>query len=192
MLAYPQTHTQCPIPGYNGGWDGLSDRIPRIATLLAQHGFKPYYRELHLSLNALPNHGPYALDIPPYLVREKITDAGNFIIRLYEVQNGTETERAICYATPCAHLSDDPQAAMIGYIDWLWVDPTARRRGVARAFMQRMLQILRDHGFQHCWLTTGADNWPAQPLYLAMGFQVVDCSASFIRRRNPLPDASDA
>jgi hypothetical protein len=22
ILAYPQTHTKCPIPGYNGGWDG--------------------------------------------------------------------------------------------------------------------------------------------------------------------------
>jgi hypothetical protein len=51
------------------------------------------------------------------LTGEKITEAGNLIIRLYEVQHGSEAERAICYATPCIHLSDDPQAALIGYID---------------------------------------------------------------------------
>ena len=49
--------------------------------------------------------------------------------------------------------------------------------------MLRALGHLRRLGCDTCWLTTGADNWPAQPLYLALGFEIVDCSASYRKSR---------
>src|SRR5262245_2442584 len=48
ILAFPADHGYCPIAGYNGGWDGLSDRIPAVAQLLARNGYTPFYRELSL------------------------------------------------------------------------------------------------------------------------------------------------
>ncbi len=47
--AFPADHDLCPIPAYNAGWSGLSDRMAPVAQLLARRRFTPYHRELHLT-----------------------------------------------------------------------------------------------------------------------------------------------
>jgi ribosomal protein S18 acetylase RimI-like enzyme len=57
--------------------------------------------------------------------------------------------------------------------------------------MLRTLEHMRSLGCHSCWLTTGAENWPAQPLYLALGFEIVDCTASYQKNRKSADTTND-
>lgn len=177
LQAFPAEHGRCPIVGYNAGWDGLSDRIPAIAQLLARNGYTPFYRELCL-IRDLPG-GVAAPDAPPagVDVHESIGDEQQFLLRALI----DEQEAGECHYVTLANLGG-ADAARTGYVWWLNVQPEARRRGIGRYLMLRTLDHMRSLGCESCWLTTGADNWPAQPLYLALGFEIVDCTASYRKK----------
>jgi ribosomal protein S18 acetylase RimI-like enzyme len=180
LLAFPAEHGRCPIVGYNGGWDGLPDRVPAVAQLLARNGYTPYYRELSL-IGDLARLAHEPLDAPPGVdVRESVGEFG-LSYHILHALNG-EHEAGECHYITLADMQD-PIAARTGYIWWLHVVPETRRRGIGRYLMLRALDHLRRLGCDTCWLTTGADNWPAQPLYLALGFEMVDCSASYRKSR---------
>lgn len=56
----------------------------------------------------------------------------------------------------------------------LWVNevqvaPTHRRRGLATALLDRMLQLARDLGCTEAWVLTDRENEPAHRLYAALG-----------------------
>jgi ribosomal protein S18 acetylase RimI-like enzyme len=124
---------------------------------------------------AAPGDAPAGVD-----VRESV---GEFGIS-YHILHALNDEREVgeCHYVTLAEMQD-PIAARTGYVWWLHVAPEGRRRGIGRYLMLRALDHLRRMGCDTCWLTTGADNWPAQPLYLALGFEVVDCSAGYRKRR---------
>ena len=84
-----------------------------------------------------------------------------------------------CEYSSLAGLSDDPRAARCGYIWGLYTALEFRRQGIARHLLTTALNRLAQQGCTSCWLTTASDNWVAQPLYLALGFTVVDASTSF-------------
>jgi ribosomal protein S18 acetylase RimI-like enzyme len=177
VLAFPAEHGRCPITGYNGGWDGLPDRMPAVAQLLARNSYMPYYRELSL-IGDLTAVAPALGAAPDGLdVRASIGDERQFVLRALD----GERELGECHYVTLGHM-DDERAARTGYVWWLNVAPEARRRGIGRHLMLRTLDHLRGLGCDSCWLTTGAENWPAQPLYLALGFEIVDCSASYRKR----------
>ncbi len=96
-----------------------------------------------------------------------------------------DQEAGVCVFNTLAAISDHPDAGQWGYVDWLHVAEPFRRKGIARHLLTQTLQYLQEEGCEGCWLTTGADNWSAQPLYLAMGFEIVDASASFRRTLRP-------
>jgi ribosomal protein S18 acetylase RimI-like enzyme len=178
LQAFPAEHGRCPIVGYNAGWDGLSDRIPAVAQLLARNGYAPFYRELCLIRDLAgdvvePGALPAGVD-----VRESIGDEQQFLLRA----SIGEQEAGECHYVTLAKLGG-ADAARTGYVWWLNVQPVARRRGIGRYLMLRTLDHLRRLGCDSCWLTTGADNWPAQPLYLALGFEIVDSTASYQKSR---------
>jgi ribosomal protein S18 acetylase RimI-like enzyme len=176
VLAFPMLHRHGPIQGYNAGWHGLSDRMPHVARLLARSGFGPYYRELHLICD-LQRFAHQATSAPEGIAVVADTDEDGFVQRAVA---GSQTAGACTYyfLDPRA---DDPRALQTGYIDPLWVAPEQRRRGLARHLLIESLEHLRRLGRTACWLTTGADNWTAQPLYLSLGFEVVDISACYRR-----------
>jgi ribosomal protein S18 acetylase RimI-like enzyme len=179
LLAFPAEHSQCPIVGYNGGWDGLPDRIPAVAQLLARNGYAPYYRELNLICD-LARVVPETAAAPAGVgLRESAGEQ-----KQYFILQALDGEHVIgqCHYITLAQMQN-PDAARTGYIWWLHVEADARRRGIGRYLMLRALDHLRGLGCDSCWLTTGADNWPAQPLYLALGFAMVDCSASYRKSR---------
>ena len=89
------------------------------------------------------------------------------------------TEVGVCSYSTLTFLTDEPAAGRTGYIWWLHVNETHRRRGIARALMAAATDQLAAQGCTTCWLTTAADNWAAQSLYYALGFDVVDGSVSF-------------
>ncbi|MFO7166776.1 MAG: GNAT family N-acetyltransferase [Chloroflexota bacterium] len=175
LLAFPDTHGKSPVAEYNCGWNGLSDRVPHVARALVRAGYSPYQRELHMALD-LRAFPPQALPVPAGVeLSEEPDDRGRVWIRA--IVGGRKV--ADCIFSTLSQLSPDADAARTGYIWGLGVVEGFRRRGLARVLMARALERLVGQGCDACWLTTTADNWPAQPLYLSLGFVVVDCSASF-------------
>jgi ribosomal protein S18 acetylase RimI-like enzyme len=177
IRAFPDLHNRCPIPAYNAGWCGLSDRLPMVARLLARAGFTPYCRELHLSLSDCRMAGPPTAS-PPGVTLEASASADSRGMRHWRALRN-EVEVGICIASSVAHLSDDPAAARWGYVQGLGVDEAYRRQGIARWLMTTALADMANDGYAGCWLTTGAANWGAQRLYLSLGFEVVDSSTCF-------------
>jgi ribosomal protein S18 acetylase RimI-like enzyme len=176
LVAFPPEHGRCVVPSYNASWSSLSDQHPVVTRVLARHGFVPYYRELLLELR-----GTY---FPPVVT--PLIDDIELAPRIEEherilVARQGEDRAGVCVYTTLVHLTDHPEAKHWGYIDWLHVESAFRRRGLARALLTRTLKNLAAEGCDGCWLTTGAENWPAQPLYFAMGFEIVASTASFRR-----------
>jgi ribosomal protein S18 acetylase RimI-like enzyme len=176
--AFPNSHGNTLIQAYNAGWDGLSDRIPGVAQVLAQHGYVPHERELHLA-KQLPHVQCAPPLLPPAMtMRVPEAPAGYREALLVQVLDGESVVGACSYST-LALLTGEPAASRTGYVDWLHVNEGYRRRGIARALMAAAMDGLAAQGCEACWLTTAADNWAAQSLYLTLGFSVVDCSVSF-------------
>ena len=174
VVAFPAEHGHCPLPGYNAGWDGLSDKMGWVARVLARHGFAPTYRELHLEC-AAPHFPPAPRPAPPGITMVEGTQDGYLSVRAM----AEEQEAGICVFMMLSKYSDHPEANAWGYVDWLHVAEVQRRRGLGRYLMTWTLQRLWEQGCRGCWLTTGASNWPAQPLYLSLGFEIVDTSSSW-------------
>jgi ribosomal protein S18 acetylase RimI-like enzyme len=176
--AFPASRGLCPVTSFNGGWDGLPDRLPAIARLLTRQGYLPIHRELHMTLD-LALFQPHPSAMPPGIALACQDDV---------LSARAETQEAgTCEYGTLAALADAPEAAQVGYIWWLGVSESFRRRGVARALLTAALADLQARGCRACWLTTAADNWTAQALYLALGFEVVDDSASFRKTRGRAP-----
>lgn len=174
VLAFAAEHDHCPLPAYNAGWNGLSDRMPWVARVLARHGFVPTYRELHLEC-AAAYFPSTQLPAPPGITLVEGTRAETLSVRAME----GDQELGLCLYFRLRKLSDHPEAGAWAYVDWLGVDEAHRRRGLGRCLMSLMLTRLREQAYHGCWLTTGGDNWPAQPLYLGLGFEILDTSSSW-------------
>jgi ribosomal protein S18 acetylase RimI-like enzyme len=174
VVAFPAEHGHCPMPSYNAGWDGLSDKLPWVARALARHGFAPTYRELHLEC-AAPHFPPAPMSAPPGITMIEGTEDGYQAVRAM----ANEQEVGICLYMLLSKHSDHPEADSWGYVDWLHVAESQRRRGLGRYLMTWALQRLWEQGCRGCWLTTGANNWPAQPLYLGLGFEILDTSSAW-------------
>ena len=58
----------------------------------------------------------------------------------------------------------------LGHVTDLYVDPSARRRGVARALMGRITDALRERGVGHVGLDVRVDNAAARAFYDSLGF----------------------
>lgn len=175
LLAFPADHFRGPILGYNAGWGGLSDRIGLVAHALARKGFTPFHRELHLEYVAGRYHAEPAPRPPGLTIARRANASGSTVLAacLADQEVGT------CEFSRLDRISDHPRAARWGYIWGLEVAAAQRRRGLGRLLMRRALADLWEQGCTGCWLTTTATNWPAQALYLALGFAVVDASTSF-------------
>ena len=52
--------------------------------------------------------------------------------------------------------------------------PGYRRRGIARAGLEKSLALMREHGAEKTWLGVINGNTPAQRLYESLGFEVYD------------------
>jgi len=177
IVAFASGHHLCPVPGYNAGWDGLSDQMKVSARLLAQKRFTPYQRELHLTCTGAFFPPPVMSAAISFQLVERPKGGGYQTV----VAMVGDKEAGDCEYSTLATVSDDPAAAHCGYIWGLYVDPAFRRQGIARHLLTTALNALYRQGCTACWLTTASDNWEAQPLYLALGFEIVDASTSFRR-----------
>lgn len=177
LEAFPEHHFHCPVPGYNAGWDGLSDTMPMIARVLARNGFVPSYREL-LMICDFRRFPPSDGEVPAGLnLRKRVPTMGG-----WELLPHIDQQRvgSVTYGT-LAQLVDHPDANQVGYLWGISVIQPMRRRGIARYLTRRVMTHFYELGCSECWLSTGAQNFTAQPLYLSLGFEVADATTSFRR-----------
>jgi ribosomal protein S18 acetylase RimI-like enzyme len=65
-----------------------------------------------------------------------------------------------------------PDRAGEAWIYFIWVDPSARRQGLARRLVDRTAAEVRSRGARHLALNVFGDNIDAMALYEALGFRV--------------------
>ena len=142
----------------------------------------PGHHDVKVVAYGVPNQaGSIAIDtpceLPGFVLEGGVSERGG-----YRQRACIGDERVgLCLYDTLAEVSDDPRAARTGVINWVWSDEQLRRRKIGHTLMLRALAHLQALGCEACWLSTGADNGPAQALYLALGFAVVDSTVSFIR-----------
>ncbi|MEA3238690.1 MAG: GNAT family N-acetyltransferase [Candidatus Bipolaricaulota bacterium] len=67
--------------------------------------------------------------------------------------------------------------------------PEYRRRGIARAAIEKSIELMRQHGAKKTWLGVINGNTPAQRLYESLGFEVYDAFSDYSLADPPLPAA---
>jgi GNAT superfamily N-acetyltransferase len=86
-----------------------------------------------------------------------------------------------------AWLDDEPvamgglrrHADGIGELKRMYVEPTARGRGVARAILGHLEQVAREHGHREIWLETGTEQPEAIALYESTGYERIEPYGEF-------------
>jgi len=68
--------------------------------------------------------------------------------------------------------------------------PGYRRRGIARAAIEKSLALMREHGAERTWLGVINGNTPAQCLYESLGFVVYDGMTDYSLSAPTLPSVS--
>jgi len=68
--------------------------------------------------------------------------------------------------------------------------PGYRRRGIARAAIEKSLALMRQRGAEKTWLGVINGNTPAQRLYESLGFEVYDAIADYSLSNPALPSVS--
>jgi GNAT superfamily N-acetyltransferase len=68
--------------------------------------------------------------------------------------------------------------------------PEYRRRGIARAAIEKSLELMKEHGAEKTWLGVINGNTPAQRLYESLGFEVYDATAEYSLSDPALPFVS--
>ncbi len=177
--AFPAEHGRCPVQAYNAGWDGLSDQLSLVARVLARKGFAPVYRELHLEIAGAQFESTVSPCPAGVTIMEQTDTEGYLVVKALV----DDQQAGICIYNPLSRVSDHPEAVEWSYIGWLHVAEAHRRRGLARHLLTYSLNRMHERGYRGCWLTTGADNWPAQPLYFSTGFRIVDASSCWLMKR---------
>jgi ribosomal protein S18 acetylase RimI-like enzyme len=182
LHAFPEEHGRGPVRAYNAGWGGLPDGEASLTRVLVRAGFRPFYRELHVTCEGErfpPPLAPAPRGLGAVRVEVGPTRGVQREIEIRLLRGGEELGN--CIHSTLGNLTDHPDAARWGYIHWLGTAAPVRRRGVARHLLTRALHDLAAQGCTGCWLTTGAANWEAQPLYLSLDFEIVDTSACYVR-----------
>lgn len=80
--------------------------------------------------------------------------------------------RADGRAVGCVALR--PISAGIAEVKRMYVQPVARRGGLALRLMRRLEEIAREYGFREIWLETGLKQPAAIRLYEGLGYERID------------------
>lgn len=109
----------------------------------------------------------------PESMRSELTDRNGYYLVAFPP---AEPGRIEAYAGLRAPLGE-PQAD----IQTIAVAETARRHGLGRVLMQRMIEEARDRGAEQVFLEVRADNPGAQALYHSLGFEQIAVRPRYYR-----------
>ncbi len=158
-------------PFYNGGWCGLSEKLPHLIHLYTKAGFRVHYRELCLFRCGLHDIPPAPPPPTPLTLSYETRDHHRLSVKLYD--RGLFAG-ACHYSSMYPRRGSHPDARSRGYIDGLAVPDERQGRGLGRILLLNALSRLRQMECVAVSLTTAADNFKAQNLYFSLGFHVVD------------------
>jgi ribosomal protein S18 acetylase RimI-like enzyme len=168
------------LPFFNCGFAGLPELYPTVPQLLTMNGFSLAHRELQMQADIEPVSVFDPLQSPlPAGILSVWARTAPCKLELCAA-DGVRTVGS-CVAHKVEERQQDPRARQCAYVSWLGVDPEYQRRGIGRALLTSMIERLMRLGMRQVLLTTGSQNWRAQPLYLSMGFRVVGTSISLTR-----------
>jgi ribosomal protein S18 acetylase RimI-like enzyme len=165
------------IPFYNGGWCGLSEKLPEVVQVLALYGFRVRHREYCMTCRELPQDDPSEPD-PPYYLQRSARDSYRYALKVFD----RSTLVGSCYYSLMnPTTSQHPDAKFAGYINGLSVQQDYQGRGLGRLLMCHSLSHLRELGCRQVCLTTGSENYRAQNLYYSLRFALVDSTITLTR-----------
>lgn len=187
IVAFDAGEKENRLRFFNGGFAAFPEQLPGTLQALALAGFTLGARELHMTREL------GAADIARVAKEEKeslrSSSASAVELRwqnpspaILELEARTgDVFAGQCNAFVMSSLQSHPEAALRGYIDWLGVEPAHQRQGIGRRLLGTMLAEMERRGLRRVFLTTGSQNWRAQPLYLSFGFLVTGTSVTMIR-----------
>ena len=159
----------CDATGYpfaqarNGSlWDGHD----HVSALLSEAGFAPNRTELHLCLDV--KNSPAAAPGGVHVAHNR-----------FELWGGPAEEfKAYRDGGKIGHVMYLPLSALSGpeldgdwYLQWLWVDPSWRRRGLGRALLGLATSRVADAGGRTLHLHVEQENASAASLYTRVGWR---------------------
>lgn len=109
----------------------------------------------------------------PESMRSELADRHGYYLVAFPVSDPTRVEAYAGLRSPLR----EPQAD----IQTIAVAETARRRGLGRVLMLRMIEEARDRGAKQVFLEVRADNPGAHALYLALGFEQIAVRPRYYR-----------
>jgi GNAT superfamily N-acetyltransferase len=148
----------------------LTDYWPHIGALFGLNGYKIIHKGI-------------SFHWPDYELAEPHHDDSGISIRLFPQDgNGTRPnltvealrgDEVICriLMTSLEHFSCSPASNDVCYVDGFGTVDHERRKGIGRYVMEVALYEMRKLDYKHAVLDADSDNYPAQLMYLSMGFQ---------------------
>lgn len=135
----------------------LKDR-PAWADIIADRGWHAWWSKTKVSL------ADYRAHLDPMI------DGNGVPLALVAHENGAYLGSVLVIEND---LDDRPQYAP--WIAALWVEPDARRQGIAAKLIQAARVQAADNGHEVCYLCATPEN---SPYYLARGFQQIESDVS--------------
>jgi ribosomal protein S18 acetylase RimI-like enzyme len=160
---------------YNGGFGSLSVTMGEVGRALTMRGFGVHASEFHMLRERLADlrRAEEAACKVVFDVRTTRTESGEWCVDA-TMDSGSPVGQ--CVWAPMSSHSNNPDARRFGYVWWLGIDGQFQGMGAGRRLLLIAMSQMRDNGHEAVVLTTGADNKPAQSLYMSEGFHVTDVS----------------
>ena len=184
FVAFDAGESRNHLRFFNSGFPACSETLAFVPQSLARSGFVVATRELHLTRDLICEETgpPSHLKSPPGIGARWISDHPA-LLELHAMRR----ERAIarCEGRLLQSRLNAAAARSRGYIQWLGVDPEFQGRGIGRFLLREMLRRMALLGMKQVFLTTGSQNWRAQPLYYSEGFVLAGTSITMIKDTAP-------
>lgn len=131
--------------------------VALVAELLAEINERYAYEIAHLTEEELAaEDAEYLAEVTPELVAHPL---GTFLV----ARIGDEP-------VGCGALKPFPDASATAEVKRMYTAPSARRRGISRAILERLEEVAHQLGYRHLQLETGAAQPEAVALYESHGW----------------------
>jgi ribosomal protein S18 acetylase RimI-like enzyme len=187
LVAFDAGECLNQMPFFNAGFAACPEGLAGVGWALSRAGFTLTTRELNMTCD-LRERSTWSLGGQRWAQASPLLSAGLTAGTVFRCPEKIEVAVSCgvrrvgsCIGHLIASRQRHRAAESHGYITWLGVDPDYQRQGIGRVLLRLMIEQMRELGVGRVLLTTGSQNWRAQPLYLSAGFVVEGTSVTFAR-----------